>query len=273
MIKLLNKRFAFIIYSAIFFVNLLFLYRFNYYNYNFVILVSFIGQLVLSYFFSFKYFGKLKDHYLKFLYWSVLLWSAIVFPSSYLLLSNLTKVIIVSAISLFAYFNLLSINTYVVSEKRGSSIPLLQAGKLILLVSSITICLMGSTIIYKLNYFFETGLSNFIFQAVLFLILYSLLIFSTSWIYVNQKIGEVYYERLSLIFNSLQILFTAVLFQAALILMFFPAEDFGRSLVLAAMYYIFSNMIQSYLSRSINRRFIIESIITFALVYTIINFL
>ncbi len=271
--NLLSKRIIYALFTLAYEGVLVLLYVLNFYRHGFyLVILAFFVLFALCYQFILRPYGKLREIYPKVLYWFLLSWTLIItlyfFPS----LNNLAKFSFLGMSAILLYINLLSLNIYFVSENKNQEIPLLQSARLVISISVIIAAFLGSTGIYKFNYFFINPVVLSIVQVISFYLFFAALIFSSKWLYFNEKIEIGKEEKLKFQLASLRRVTIVVLSQFAVVLMFFPFEDFGRGLILGTLVYIALNLFQAFISRNINRRLLFESAFVAAFVYLLVYF-
>lgn len=261
-----SKRIIFLLYTLVYSVVLFVLYILDLYTYGFytAILASLV-LFALAYQFIFKPYGKFKFIYKKLVYYSLLLFPLTQILYFYSALTDTTKFAFIIASALLIYINFLALNIYFVSERKMLAIPLLQSAKLVISIVVISVAFFGSTVIYKYGQFFNNGLLLSGLQILIFYLFNFLLLFSSEWFHFNEEIEAGKESKLKGQLASLRIFASIVITQFAVALMFFPFEDMGRGLILASLAYVSLNLFQAFISRNVNRKFILES--SFILVF------
>lgn len=180
--------------------------------------------------------------------------------------------IVLTAVGL--YMLLLSINVYVVSERRGDSIPLLQPAKVLAYLAFVVTVFLASTIIYKIEWFTSYPLYNLLIKLFLFGGFYTTLFKYSSWVFISEGGvgGETFNSEDMQLLKRLQIFAVICLTQFSAVLMFFPFEAFSRAVILGGTVYYINTFIQNYLAHKIDLRFLIEVIGALGFIYLLIYF-
>lgn len=171
------------------------------------------------------------------------------------------------------YLLLLAMNVYIVTEKRGEIIPLMQPAKVVTYVSFVAVAFMVATMIYKLNWFVGSPEINLITKTLAFLFFYMALFKSSKWFFISEGVGAVALNKDDLVLlNRLGIFGVAVLTQVSIILMFFPFEAYGRAVIIGAVAYFLNSFTQVYLTHKIGLKFALESVLALVIVYILVYF-
>lgn len=196
------------------------------------------------------------------------------------------KIFFIFMTSALSYFLLLAINVYGVIERRGEIIPLLQPAKMVVFIAFVMVIFLGSTEIYKFLFFINYPLINLAIKICFFAAFYFVMIFFSEWFLFGPTIkgegdaGEQANQyRIgrstpnSRDENSLKVLSVWVLFITAVFINFFPFEDFGRAVLLAAVSYVLVNYTQNYISHKLTDKFLLGSALLLGFVYLTVLFL
>ena len=269
---IIPKRVKFIAYSAVVFAICGWFYIFNLGVLQSLFFVLATGILVASYFFLFKSYGRIKENYTYFLYWVLLNFCLMYMPNYFLQINLAAKILYLFLACTILYLNALALNVYIVAKNKNQPIPLLQTSKLVVSTSIVLTAIIGSVIILKSSFAFENPFYNFLAQMFYFSFFYFGLISNTEWFYLSEKIGEVISPRFLNDFKSIKFFMAFSLTTVSLLLAFFQLEDLAKGIIIGILYYIFIDLKTHYLNRSLNNRFIRESIIIFVLVCVLVNF-
>lgn len=263
----LNKRLSYLVTTILYGLSLFALYVLNISSYTGAVFGVFTVFFLVAYYLSIK---KIKHVSYLFLFGVVTFLFLYFFPS----LNVLPVIIFILFVSLGLYLNLLALNIYNISEKAEKALPLLQAAKLVVFIALILIVFLSSTIIYKI-YFPQIGdWGSLILQLILFFVTYLFLFNSiVEWFFYEDKIGGLKSRNMLVSVDSLRTFAVVYLTQLSLVLMFTRLEDFGRGLFLAANTYVLVTFIQVVINRTLNRRFLLESLSILLVIYIIIYYL
>jgi hypothetical protein len=264
---ILNKRLSYLVSTILYGLSLFVLYVFNISTYTGAVFGIFTAFFLIAYYISIR---KLKRVSYLFLLGLVTFLFLYFFPS----LNVLPIIIFILFVSLGFYLNLLALNIYNISEKAEKALPLLQAAKLVVFIAIILIVFLASTVIYKI-YFPQLGNWASLFLQLIFFFLSYLFLFNSimEWFFYEDKVGELKARNMLVSVDSLRTFAIVYLTQLSLVLMFTRLEDFGRGLFLAANTYVLVTFIQVVISRSLNRRFLLESLSILSVIYIIIYYL
>jgi len=192
-------------------------------------------------------------------------------PAYFPTLGIYAKLIYIIMGSLWTYITMLALNIYFVSQKREEDIPLMQPARTIAIITFVLVVFLGSTIIFKILLFSGIPLLNLVIKTLYFISFFTILFANTEWLFFEYRVGEVH--RNLMLIKRFTIQGIVILTQAAVVLMFFPFEAFGRAVFLAGISYVFGSYIQNNLSHRLKFRFLLESAAILGAIYLIIYFL
>jgi hypothetical protein len=266
------KRVRFITYSLTIFLISSWFYIFDFGTFQSLFFVLIISLLVGSYFFIFKNYGKANEVYKYFLYWALLNMCLVYMPNYFLQINLFAKILYLVLACSVIYLNALALNVYIVAISKNQPIPLLQTSKLVVSTSIVLVSIIASVIILKSSFVFDNPFYNFLIQGIYFSFFYFGLMSNTEWFYLSEKIGETISEKFMSDFKAIKTFMAIMLIVASLLLSFFQIEDLAKGIIIGTLYYIFIDLKNHYLNRSINGKFVIESTIIFVAVCILVNY-
>lgn len=235
-----------------------------------VLLALIIGTLLVT---LAKNYEAPSIYIAKFGYISIYLLFTFLFLNYFPALSVYLVIFYILGVALSVYFLLLATNVYIVTERRGDIIPLLQPAKVITFVSFVATIFLAATVIYKLLWFDGSPYMNLSVKLVAFILFYSVLFLSSKWFFISEGVGTGPLNSTELkLLNRISLFGIVVLSQISFVLMFFPFEAYGRAVILGAVGYFINSFTQSYLSHRINTKLIVEFMVALIFVYILIYF-
>lgn len=218
----------------------------------------------------FQYRIVLSKLFFYFLFSFGMVWLLESFPT----LGMIAQVLFILGMSVFAYFLLLALNIYFVSEKQEVDIPLIQPAKVVVTTAIVLTVFFWTILIYKLPYVIH-GISPWIVIAlvvILLLIFYALFFPSLLWYIVPSREGEIIEEKRQNGRRALALI-VVVLLELSLMLMGYPYETFARAALISVTAYVLINIAMQYLAHKLSKRLYIEStaiiLATYLIVYLI----
>jgi len=243
-------------------------------KYLLILLLLFLSMFIVVTRFSFKFpldnRGPLVQ---KFLFIALYVLSGIVFIAFFPLLSLYFKLVYLLLFSFGFYILLLAINIFVVSEEKGSLIPLVQPSRMVVSLAFLAVIFLGSTVIYKIQIFQDYEIISSIARFTLFLSFFYALFYSVFWYVVSgySKVGQFTVDLARV--NWVLIASFVALGQIAYLLSFVPLESYGRALILTSHAYVFLIFSQLYSRHLFVRRDGVKFVLIIVSVYFLVSFM